>query len=375
MALTDAENLIPVPVPPVQFQIPQLLILDREVDTLIRTVEARRAFRVSGAGLTVAVLDTGLRVTHQDFAGRVPTQRNFTADNNGDPNNASDGNGHGTNVAGIIVASGLHNGIAPMASVIPLKVLSNNGGGSFEAVVDALDWVLDNHLKYNITVVSLSLGNTANYAGDEEFRNSDLHERILQLKNLRIPVVIAAGNEYFRFQQQGMSFPAIIRECVSVGAVYDANVGPRSYQSGAQAETTAADCITPFSQRLHQTSHTHCRTDIFAPGAPITSSGISSDMGESVQDGTSQATPVISGVLMLMQEYFLKTTRKLPEVDFLVECLRNGAVKIHDGDDEVNNVTPTRVDYLRVDALDALDAVRRQLQIGLLATASPLQFI
>lgn len=375
MALKDQENLIPAPTPPVQFPIPQFVILDKEVDTLIRTVEARQAFKVSGAGLTVAVLDTGLRVTHEDFTGRVPAQRNFTADNEGNVNDASDHNGHGTNVGGIIVASGLHNGIATGASIIPLKVLSNDGGGSFAAVVEALNWVLDNHVKYNITVVSLSLGNTANYPDDESFRDDNVTELIIRLRNLRIPVVIAAGNEYFRFREHGMSYPAIIRECVSVGAVYDANVGSRAYASGALAHSTAADRITPFSQRLHVTDHEECRTDIFAPGAPITSSGISSNVGESIQDGTSQATPVISGVLLLMQEFYLKTTRELPEVDFLVECLRNGAVQINDGDDEADNVPHTHQNFWRVDALGALDAVRRKLQIGLLATARPLRFV
>lgn len=369
MAPNLTDHLIPAPVPPVQFPVAQIMVLDLEVDTLIRTVKARNSFKVTGAGLTVAVLDTGLRTTHIDFTGRIPIQRNFTADNGGDPDDASDGNGHGTNVGGIIVASGIHTGIAPDASIIPMKVLANSGGGSFEAVRDALNWIIDNQATHRISVVSLSLGDSQNYTSDTDFKDHEVQKAISKLRELRIPVVVAAGNEYFKFKLQGMSFPAILRETISVGAVFDANVGSRSYQSGASASSTAADRITPFSQRLHESVETRTRIDIFAPGAPITSSGIESDRGESVQDGTSQATPVVSGVLLLMQEFYFRTKGELPEVDFLADCLRNGAVAIEDGDDEADNVPHTNRQFLRIDAMNALDAVRRKLQIELLSTA------
>lgn len=370
MVLNLKDHLIPSPLPPVQFSIPQFLVSDLEVDTLIRTIKARNSFAVNGNGLTVAVLDTGLRVTHEDFRGKVPFELNLTSDNSGDSTDANDGNGHGTNVGGIIVADGIHKGIAPKANIIPIKVLSNNGGGSFEAVNQALNWVISNHEAYKISVVSVSLGDSQNYTSDLTFKDHDIQKAVSTLRNLRIPVVVAAGNEYFTFKSQGLSFPAILRETISVGAVFDANVGSRSYKSGASASSTAADRITPFSQRLHESVESRTRIDIFAPGAPITSSGIDSDRGESVQDGTSQATPVVSGVILLMQEYYLRTKGELPEIDFIADCLRNGAVSIHDGDDEADNVPHTNRRFLRIDVVNALDAVRRQLQIELLSTAT-----
>lgn len=368
MSTPTQPRWIPNPEPPAQFKTKQIRILDAEVDSLIRVKRARQTFSVSGTGLTVAVLDTGLRTTHVDFAGRVRAQRNFTSDNSGDENNAADGNGHGTNVGGIIVANGVHVGIAPNAGIVPLKVLSNTGGGSFDAVDLALQWVLDNRTIFNITAVSLSLGDESNETDDTPHEGSDTQRLIRELRDVNVPVVVAAGNDYFRFKQQGMGFPAILRETVSVSAVFDANEGGFSYASGAEAFSTGANRITPFAQRLHQDVNGDTRTDIFAPGAPVTSSGNDTDVGESVQQGTSQATPVTTGVILLMQEFFFRTTGRMPTVDTLVTCLRNGGVLTNDGDDEDDNVPHTGKDFLRVDALSALEAVRRNLQNELLRT-------
>lgn len=341
-----------------------------EVDQLVKASQGREIFKVDGAGLTVAVLDTGLRTTHVDFSGRVVAQRNFTTDNGNDPGDASDGNGHGTNVAGIIAANGDHIGIAPGANVIPLKVLRNDGGGSFSAVQEALDWVSQNQAAHKISAVCMSLGDSGNYQDDASFAGDQISERIRDLRDQGVAVVIAAGNDFFTHSsEQGMAYPGIFRNCVSVGAVYDNNEGSFSYQSGATAFSTAPDLITPFSQRLHESVSTECRTDIFAPGAPVTSSGINDDHGESVQHGTSQATPVTTGVLLLMQHFYRKfvnevrvdSLSELASVDDLVEWLRISGQQINDGDNEDDNVTNTGLDFVRVDAMAALKAMQSQL--------------
>lgn len=359
--------------PPIQFAQPQLDLALQEVDNLVRASEARQAFNVDGTGLTVAVCDTGLRTTHVDFLGRVKAQRNFTSDNGGDPNNAADGNGHGTNVGGIIVADGDHLGMAPGASILPVKVLANNGSGSFAAVNDALSWVRDNRELHNITVVCMSLGDSGNHTDDGPFASQSVVQRIQELREAGVAVCIASGNDYFTHgSRQGMGFPGILRHAVSVGAVYDDFAGGFRYGSGAEAFSSGPDRITPFSQRLHETSNEACRTDVFAPGAPVTSAGIQNDHGESVQQGTSQATPVVAGIILLMQDLHRRLTGRLPTVDELVEWLRRGAVSIHDGDDEDDNVTHTDLDFLRLDAFGALDAVRRAL-IKCLLDGQPLR--
>jgi subtilisin family serine protease len=338
---------------------------DFEIDLFIWATAARDAFGVSGKGMAVAVLDTGLRVNHVDFAGRVPTQYNATTDYNSDRNNASDENGHGTNVAGLIAANDLHLGIAPEATVLPVKVLANNGSGAWEWLEDGLRWVVENRANFNITAVCMSLGDSGNHTSDEHqwFSGGSIQQYIKTLHDHKVAVVIAAGNDYFTHNsQQGMGFPAIIRECVSVGAVYDGDVGNYHYGSGAITHSSTAGQITPFSQRLHASVAPNHFTDIFAPGAPATSSGILNDYGESTQRGTSQATPVTVGVILLMQEFYKYETGELPTVAQLTGWLREGGVPIYDGDDEHDNVEHTHLEFTRIDALSALNAVRRHLQ-------------
>jgi len=355
-------EIAPVEPPPAQFEEKQI-IFDIEIDQFLWVNEARAAFRVSGKDLTVAVLDTGLNTAHVDFAGRIVAQRNFTPDNGGDPDDATDGNGHGTNVGGIIVANADHVGIAPEANIIPIKVLRNSGGGSFQWINSALQWVLDNREKYNITVVCMSLGDGSNRTDDDNLKADPIRKKITELRKERVAVCIAAGNDYYKHKsQQGMGYPGIIRESVSVGAVYDAPEGSFSYGSGAKAFSTRAGQITPFSQRLHPVVNPYTRTDIFAPGAPVTSSGIRGPHGESIQHGTSQATPVTAGLILLMQEFYQRAEGEFPEVDDLVKWLRRGGVSIYDGDDEDDNVKHTKKTFLRADAMSAMDAVRRQIQ-------------
>jgi len=357
---TDIPTSIAPVEPPVQFEAPEFPFLI-EVDDFLWVSRARRAFGVSGKGRTAAVLDTGLNVSHVDFAGRVPAQWNFTGDNDGNPEDAADGNGHGTNVAGIISANADHVGLAPDASVIPLKVLTNAGGGSFQSVDAALGWVLNNRAAHGISAVCMSLGDSGNYT-DDASAAGPLRDKIAELRRQKVAVVVAAGNDYFRHHsQQGMGYPAIIRDTVSVGAVYDAPEGPFQYGGGAKAFSTRAGQITPFSQRLHPSVNPDTYTDVFAPGAPVTSSGIMGVHGESTQHGTSQAAPVTAGLILLMQEFYERVTGELPEIDDVITWLRRGGITIHDGDDEDDNVSHTDLDFIRIDALSGLDAVRREL--------------
>lgn len=352
--------VIPPDEVPKQYTTPQAQPALLETSRFIRVVEARSDFKVTGKGLAAAVLDSGLNTGHVDFAGRVPIVRNFTG---GSADDVTDRHGHGTNVAGIIGANRDHVGIAPDARIIPIKVLDDHGSGEFTNIEKGLQWVIDNREKYDITVVNMSLGARVNLDKDDDLSGDGLREKVRRLRDVGVPVVIAAGNDYHRFQSQGMGYPAIIRESISVGAVYDAGVGAIGYQSGAQVFSTGPGRITPFSQRLHRSRSAMCQTDVFAPGAPLTSSGNAGLHGESVQHGTSQAGPVVAGVILLMQEYFKKRTGALPTVDEVEGWLRESGIVIKDGDDEDDNVVHTGLEFARVDALAALVAVQRSATV------------
>lgn len=365
------------PEKPLQRDRPQVGLQLIESSRFIRVVEARNDFSVDGTGLTVAVLDTGLRTTHVDFSrgGRVAAQVNFTADNGGDRNDVTDGDGHGTNVGGIVVASGVHTGIAPGARIIPLKVLSNDGRGSLQAVADALQWVIDHQTEYNIRVVNMSLGDDGNYENASQFGADDaIRDRINTLSERRVAVIAPAGNGFYNANSvQGMSYPGIFPRTISVGAVYDSDIGgPIVYPSGAIAYRTSANQITPFSQRLHEAVNGEHRTDIFAPGAPVTSSGINGDQGESVQHGTSQAAPVTAGVVLLLQQFYHRSKGEWPTVDQIITWLRRSNEPITDATENENdpgrrdNVQNTGRTFVRLDALNALLAAQRDIQVSAL---------
>lgn len=347
-----------------QFTTSRLHATDTQTTSFLRADTARAQFSVDGTGLTLAVLDTGLRTTHVDFANnKVVARRNFTTDDGGNVNIVTDGNGHGTNVAGIAVARGIHTGIAPGANVIPLKVLTNSGSGSFASVDSALGWVLSNAATYKISAVNLSLGDGSNYTADS-FTGDAVRAKIQQLRSQKIAVLCAAGNDFFSFNsQQGMGYPAIIRETISVGALYDANIGRVQYGSGAVATTTAAGRFCPFSQRLHPNVNAATRTDIFVPGAALTSAGIANDNAESTYHGTSQATPTAAGLVLLAQHYVQKRTGQLPTVDQLEKWLRTATARTvqTDGDDENDNVTNTGLQFASGDAVDMLTAAKTEL--------------
>lgn len=335
----------------------------KNVNELIAADTARRLFDVNGKGLSVVVLGTGLNTDHVDFQGRIIARRNFTADNGGAKDNVQDGNGHATNVTGIIAANGDHVGMAPGANIIPLKVLPDSGGGSFEVVRQGLQWALKNRDRFAISVVCLGLGDGSNRTGDSDLSNDIFGQLIRDLSRKRVAVVVPSGNDFTSHQsQQGMGYPAIIRQCVSVGSVYAAAEGSFTYASGAAAHSTRPGQITPFAQRLHPSKNPDTYTDIFAPGAPSLSSGINGPHGESTQHGTTQAAAVVSGLILLMQELHQRVTGELPAVDAIVRWLRQGSVAIYDGDDEDDNTEHTHLTYPLVDAFAALYQVRRALQ-------------
>ena len=151
---------------------------------------------LDGAGVGIAVVDSGIDPGHESFRGgllglssRVALSRDFTGEGRTD-----DPYGHGTHVASIAaggdLSGGAYAGIAPAASLYNLRVLDSHGRGSVSGVLAALDWVLANKHLHGIRVVNLSLGTTA----VDAFWRDPVCQAVRQLTDAGVVVVAAAGN-------------------------------------------------------------------------------------------------------------------------------------------------------------------------------------
>jgi subtilisin family serine protease len=391
------QDLSPVEDPVRSFEEPPPTASVVEASRFAHIDRVREEFEVSGQGFTVAVLDTGLRRSHVDFpAAKLVAVQNFTGDNGGETSDVADGHGHGTHICGIIAGAGqLHRGVAPEATIAALKVIHNQeppvaallGGGPVRSLDESLDtalqWVLDNHAVHRITVVNLSLSDHATHVNDEFPAGSPrarVRDKIIELKRAKVAVVASAGNKYHAHSgsklvddcRMGMGFPAIIRETISVGAVYDDRASQgMTHKNGARSDTIVGGQIAPFSQRLNLGDGIEPKTDIFAPGGhPIASSGHLGDNGVVYYDGTSQATAMVAGVVLLLQQYYFRATGEMPSVDSIEIWLRAGGEQILDGDDEDDNVRHSCRAFVSLDASRAIHLAKKAVEIRLATSAA-----
>ncbi|MFM7873828.1 MAG: S8 family serine peptidase, partial [Actinomycetota bacterium] len=193
------------------------------------------SYRSAGKGSTVYVIDTGV-APHQDFGNRLSTS-GFSAFTDG--NGPVDCNGHGTHVAGTI--AGTQYGVAKNATIVPVRVLSCTGSGTFSQVIAGMEWILspENPNPKTQAIVNMSLGGSA---------SGTIDAAVTKLTNSGIVVVVAAGNE--RTDACTRS-PARAPSAITVGA------------------TDQLDAKSSFS-------NTGPCVDIFAPGSSIVSSWIGS---------------------------------------------------------------------------------------------------
>jgi subtilisin family serine protease len=377
---------------------PGLGLADAEVDAFVRIPDAREQFHVSGKGLAVVVIDSGVNPVHISFQGQLLPGKNFSTD--GNETDTTDRDGHGSNVAGIIAAKAVDpselmpTGIAPEAKIIPLKVFP---GGEFDKINAALQWVLDNRDRYEadhhvtISVVNMSLGSSQNLKslpGNLADVLKTQRSLIKQLRDKDVAVTVSAGNAYKAFNpNQGMGFPAICPETISVGAVFDTRVPPHAdgtplitYKGGASVFRGEPGRLVVFSQRLGEDEGREFRTDIFAPGFIVTSMGplVPAGSGQdptrtrTTDDGTSQASPVTAGVVLLLQHFYrlqnasIGLANNLPTVDVIEASLRQGGEQIRDVEDDLarqmDNVESCGATFVRLDAVKAISFLKDQLR-------------
>jgi serine protease AprX len=254
----------------------------------------RRAqdYGYNGAGVTVAVLDTGVSPV-SDLGNRVLARVDLTPEHDG-----VDHFGHGTHMAGTIAgdgnAQGNWVGVAPGANIVSVKVAGANGATDVSVVIAGLQWILNNKDKYGIRVLNLSFGTDS----QQSYLIDPLDYAVEQVWFAGIFVAVAAGN---RGPGPGtIDKPADDPYALSVGAIDLNNTSIKD-----------DDTIASFSAR-GPTQDGLAKPGILAPGVTIVSNrAVGSTIDQAFPDarigtgyfkgtGTSQAAAIVSGVAALM---------------------------------------------------------------------------
>lgn len=211
---------------------------------------------VTGAGVKVAVIDTGIQLNHPDLKANI--KGGFNAINA--RKSAGDDNGHGTHVAGTIAASANTFGVigvGPNIDLYAVKVLKANGSGYLSDVIEGIQWATDNHMQ----VANMSFGSSVPSAAE--------HDAIIAANNAGVTLVAAAGNN----NGGGVGYPAAYDEVIAVSAV------------------DAGDALAGFSSIGPE-------VDLAAPGVNIYSTYKKS--GYATLSGTSMAAPHVTGSAALI---------------------------------------------------------------------------
>lgn len=266
---------------------------------------------LTGAGTTVCVIDTGVDYNHVSLGGCY---------GNNDPNSSCtviggydfynddddpiDDHGHGTHVSGIVASSdGTYNGVAPETKIIAMKALGSDGSGNTGTIGAAIDWCIANASKFNISIISMSVGDCSNHS---TYCNGDpLASLINTATSERISVVVAAGNGNGGdctgiTNTIGPSSPACIQNSIAIGAVNDTD--SIYYQRGPLFE-------------------------LLAPGIAIMSTWYTG--GFVAQSGTSMSAPHVSGAIAMINQY-LTSHSESKTINEIKSILNNTGKRIDD---------------------------------------------
>jgi serine protease AprX len=306
---------------------PAFATMERTGAAIAATI-ARQSFRLTGKGIGVAVIDSGITAWHDDLylagvrspraAPRIVHFKDFTKASNPRiwrSEQPSDEYGHGTHVAGIIAGNGFDSngartGIAPGANLIGLKVLDANGQGYISDVIAAIDYAIAVRKTYNIRVINLSVASGV----FESYETDPLTQAARRAVDAGIVVIAAAGNIGTNMQGDvqygGITSPGNAPWVLTVGAASHEGTAARSN-----------DTLARFSSRGPTWIDFAAKPDLVAPGVGIESladphSTLYASFGDYLLDGarstaykpylsltgTSMAAPVVAGTVALMLE-------------------------------------------------------------------------
>lgn len=238
-----------------------------------------------GNEVTIAYIDTGI-APHTDFKLVRNRIIKFVDLING-KTNAYDDNGHGTFVAGVgsgngALSGGKYRGIAPNSNIVSIKALDKHGEANATKILEAMQWVYDNNLEYNIKVVCMSFGSEPLGFNDPIMKGAEA------LWRKGIVIVSAAGNSGPDYQT--IKSPGISPRIITVGGMNDNRFDEEYKEEFFE--------IAKFSSR--GPAFNKFKPDIVAPSVDINS--CSNKEGYTKLSGTSVATPMIAGLCALAYE-------------------------------------------------------------------------
>tara|TARA_B100000787_G_scaffold134032_1_gene102878 strand:- start:47 stop:1822 length:1776 start_codon:yes stop_codon:yes gene_type:complete len=275
-----------------------------------------QTYSVTGRGVEIAVLDSGIDTDHVDLQAVLATQKCFADDCSNGANRAEDDWGHGTHISGIIASQGntAPEGGSPGVTIHAVKVTDSSGSYSGTSIIIAgLDYVL-NELP-NVDIVNMSLGSNELFSSDCDATRTwttALHTAIGALRDRGILSFVSSGNDA---SADSISAPACSSKSIGVGAVWDSS--PSAYSSDACTENN------PIADQLACFSNSSISVDIVAPGSPITSTRLGG--GATIYRGTSMSTALVTSCAALILEYAPGLT-----ADQLEDSLKTSDVLIQD---------------------------------------------
>lgn len=248
-----------------------------------------------GKGVTICFIDTGI-FPHLDFIFPRNKIIKFVdlINNKSEP---YDDNGHGTFVSGICSGSGIFSaskkGIASEATIISIKALKSSGESNSNVILDAMQWIYENHKKYNISIVCMSFG--ADYLDSHD----PLSKGAQALWDIGITVVAAAGNSGPK--ANSIKSPGTNPKIITVGAL-------------DISKLTVAD----FSSR-GPTIYGN-KPDLLAPAVNLISCNYNS-LPYTLMSGTSVATPIVAGVCAIIKQKHPRFTNNQIKKYLLYHCI------------------------------------------------------
>lgn len=247
---------------------------------------------LTGNGVVVAVTDTGVDdVVHQSLRGKFVQGCDFSGLVTVYNTNPDDENGHGTHCASTAVGTGGNGermGVAPGAELVDLKISTAIGGSIGSNLDEALEWCIDNHDLYGISVISTSFGSQYNSNG-RDTTSLLVNEAV----NAGITVCIAIGNDGTNI----VPSPAAADLAITVGATDDKGTIDRTDDSIAGYSNYGLRSSDGDSDKYDE-----MKPDVTAPGTNIMAAGYNSLNAYVSKSGTSMACPHVAGLCALMKE-------------------------------------------------------------------------